>query len=54
MKEQEPNSLEKYCAYCKDEIFDDENYIVVKGLYYHVFCWKQRNTIQDPFEDDTY
>ena len=45
------SSIEEWCGYCKDEIFADENYIVIKGCHYHVFCWKQKNTYIDPFDD---
>jgi hypothetical protein len=50
-KHNERNSLNQWCGYCKDELFDDSNFIVVNKVYYHLFCWKQRNTISDPFDD---
>ena len=50
-REKERNSLGQWCSYCKDELYNTDNYIVVKGIYYHVFCWKQKHTFIDPFED---
>jgi len=46
------NSLDCWCEYCKDEIFDTEKFIRIgdTNIVYHLFCFKQSNTYND--EDD--
>lgn len=29
-----------YCIYCKEEIYEDETYVVVAGNIYHKDCFK--------------
>ena len=36
-----------WCAYCKDPIYEDEDFRHVNGFYYHEFCYRQMNEIYD-------
>jgi hypothetical protein len=40
-----------YCAYCKNEIFEDEEYLIEGSEIYHPDCLEQKNTYYDSFED---
>jgi hypothetical protein len=43
--------LLNYCNYCKGQIYEDENYAVKDGNFYHLDCWEQMNTYYDGFGD---
>jgi hypothetical protein len=38
-----------WCSYCHSEIFNNEDFICIKGKCYHRECFKQMKTIYDPF-----
>ena len=46
--------MSKYCAYCKEEIFDYEELVIDGFEVFHDFCARQRKTYADSFgvEDD--
>lgn len=37
-----------YCAYCKDPVYETENFEYRNCKYYHSFCYRQMNLY---FED---
>jgi len=47
MKEQmeKRNSIGHWCSYCKDDIFEDDNYLIIGGtdIYYHTYCFQQEH-----------
>ena len=47
------NEEEIFCFYCKDRIEKDKAYVIKNGQCYHLDCWKQMNTFNDPFLDET-
>lgn len=44
------NSIKGYCDYCKDPIYNDD-FVVEVGALYHKFCYQQKNTYYDEFEN---
>ena len=32
-----------YCGYCKDPVYEDDNFEHEDGKYYHRFCYHQMN-----------
>ena len=40
-----------YCPYCKDPVYSDEDYEPEGESYYHKFCFKQKNTYVDGFDE---
>ena len=45
-------SKPKWCAYCKDEIFEDEEFGIEGSEIFHLFCLEQKNTYYDSFGDN--
>jgi len=45
------NELKKYCAYCHNPIFDEENYAIEGSEIFHPECLEQKNRYYDPFEE---
>ena len=39
-----------WCSYCKDPIYEGDDYVVSGGDKYHPDCHKQMNTYADPFD----
>jgi len=39
-----------WCSYCKSEIKENEDYIKVNGDYFHLDCFKQKNTYFDDLD----
>lgn len=42
----------RWCMYCKNEITENEPYVVDKGDVYHQDCHIQMNTYNNPYGDD--
>lgn len=40
-----------FCAYCKSEIIEREEYVIEGSEIFHPFCLEQKNNYYDPFED---
>jgi hypothetical protein len=36
-----------YCEYCKEPLYDYDDYKKHRGLYYCAFCYEQMNTYYD-------
>jgi hypothetical protein len=41
-----------YCDYCKEPLYDYDDYKKHRGLYYCTFCFEQMNTYYDETELD--
>lgn len=42
----------KWCSYCKDPIYDDEEYDVEGSEIFHKECLEQKNTYYDSLSFD--
>lgn len=41
-----------FCAYCKDPVFADGDFVSNNGGYYHLFCYNQKNLYIDDFGEN--
>jgi len=39
-----------WCSYCKDPIYEGEDYVVSQKDKYHKDCYKQKQCFDDPFD----
>jgi len=39
-----------WCAYCKDAIYFEDDYVKKKGQFYHEDCWKQKHNFVEELE----
>jgi len=47
-KELEDNGdMVDYCYYCKDSIYENEDYVKNKQGLFHLACWKQKNGVEE-------
>ncbi len=47
--EQDNRNVTGFCIYCKEELYEGDDYVVVKGNKYHIGCY---NLIKEEFEDE--
>ena len=38
-----------YCSYCKEPIYEDDEYVIRNGKFYHGFCYVQLHTYDNDF-----
>jgi len=50
-KSEEPEVI-GWCSYCKDAIFETDDYVKNNGSIHHVECWKQENDIIEELKFD--
>jgi len=43
-------TIKFWCSYCKNPIYEDDDYVVSGDEKYHTECYKQMNTFSDPFD----
>ena len=46
----ETKNIVGYCTYCKESIYEGDDYVVSGGEMYHPDCYGQMNTFYDPFD----
>jgi len=44
--------MKKYCAYCKNEILETEEFEIEGSEIFHPFCLEQKNSYCDSFGDN--
>jgi len=47
----EEKRINTWCGYCKDPIYDDDDYVIYNDKSYHVECFKQMTTYPS-FDDE--
>ena len=48
----EEEKIIAWCVYCKDPIYENEDFHKQKSLMYHSDCWKQKNNIVEELRFD--
>lgn len=42
-----------WCSYCKDAIYEEDEYVKNNGSVHHLDCWKQKNNVIEELNLDS-